>query len=262
MTQKMLIDADIIVYQAAASSEHIVEFDDDLHVLYSDAKEAKVILDERLSQFEEDTGIATDDMVFCFSDKKNFRKDILPSYKGNRKNTRKPIAYQPLKAFVEATYNCVSMPGLEGDDVIGILATDPSDNNDYIIWSIDKDLMQIPGKHWVMDEVSVIGEEEAHRFHMLQTLMGDTVDGYSGCPGIGVKRAEAILDISTDWQIVEDTYLAKGLTEREALIQARVARICRHEDYDFEKQEAKPWLPKPENPTTTTWDANTGSNGQ
>lgn len=262
MTQKMLIDADIIVYQAAAISERIVEFTDDLHVLYSDAKEAKVILDERISQFEEDTGIAADDMVFCFSDSKNFRKDILPTYKGNRKNTRKPIAYQPLKAFVEETYNCVAMPGLEGDDVIGILATDPADNNEYIVWSIDKDLMQIPGKHWVMDEVSVVVEEEAHRFHMLQTLMGDAVDGYSGCPGIGVKRANAILDISTDWQIVEDTYLAKGLTEKEALVQARVARICRHEDYDFEKHEVKLWLPKPENPTTTTSDENTGSNGQ
>jgi len=251
MTQKMLIDADIIVYQAAAICEHIVEFADELHVLYSDVKEAKVILDERLATFEEDTGIACDDMVFCFSDKKNFRKDVLPTYKGNRKETRKPMAYQPLKLWVEQDYNCVTMPGLEGDDVIGIMATDPSDNNDYIIWTIDKDLNQIPGKHWALDEVREIGEEEAHRFHMLQTLMGDATDGYSGCPGIGAKRADAILDISTDWNIVKETYEAKGLSEKEALIQARVARICRHSDYDFDKQEVILWRPYVENPTKT-----------
>lgn len=252
MTQKILIDADIIVYQAAAVCERIVEFDTDLHVLYSDVAEAKVVLDERLAQLEEDTGVANGDMVFCFSDKVNFRKGILPTYKGNRKNTRKPIAYSPLKTWVEETFDCVTMPGLEGDDVIGIMATDPGDNNDYIVWSIDKDLMQIPGKHWGLDEVKEVAAEDGDRFHLFQALMGDATDGYSGCPGIGAKRAEGILDLECSWDAVVRAYEAKGLTEDDALVQAQVARICQHSDYDFEKQEVIPWQPRSESPTGNT----------
>ena len=37
------------------------------------------------------------------------------------------------------------MEGLEADDVLGILATEPS-NEERIIVSIDKDLYQIPAK--------------------------------------------------------------------------------------------------------------------
>lgn len=242
MTQKMLIDADIIVYQAATACERIVEFDDEIHVLYSDVKEAKEVLKTRLWQFEEDTGIAIDDMVFCFSDKENFRKDVLPTYKNNRKNTRKPIAYAPLKAWVEEFFECVTMPRLEGDDVIGILATKRS-NKGCLIWSIDKDLRQIPGNHWGLDEVEKVTAEQGFRLHMLQTLMGDAVDGYSGCPTIGAKRADAILDLDVSWDIVKTTYEAKGLTEEDALVQARVAKILTANDYDFKKKEPILWHP-------------------
>jgi DNA polymerase-1 len=36
---------------------------------------------------------------------------------------------------------------------------------------------------------------------------------------------------------------SKGLTEEDALVQARVARICRASDYDFKTKEVKLWNP-------------------
>ena len=75
------------------------------------------------------------------------------------------------------------MDSLEADDVLGILATEPS-NEERIIVSIDKDLYQIPAKiskdGKTFEEIS---ENEANYWHMMQTLTGDSTDGYSGCPG-------------------------------------------------------------------------------
>lgn len=82
---------------------------------------------------------------------------------------------------------------------------------------------------------------------MYQTLVGDTVDGYSGCKGIGDKTARKILgevgehSLSEMWQAVINTYKSKGYTEDDALLNARMARILRAEDYDFKNKEVKLW---------------------
>jgi DNA polymerase-1 len=90
----------------------------------------------------------------------------------------------------------------------------------------------------------------------MQVLTGDTCDGYSGCPGIGKKKAEKILNEAIDsysgdfvtkeefiWSFIIPAYLSKGLSEEDALTQARVARILRKDDYDFKKGEVKLWSP-------------------
>ena len=82
---------------------------------------------------------------------------------------------------------------------------------------------------------------------MYQTLVGDTVDGYSGCKGIGDKTARKILgevgehSLSEMWQAVINTYKSKGYTEDDAFLNARMARILRAEDYDFKNKEVKLW---------------------
>jgi DNA polymerase-1 len=42
---------------------------------------------------------------------------------------------------------------------------------------------------------------------------------------------------------VVDAYLKAGLTEEDALMNARMARILRAEDWDFENNEVKLWTP-------------------
>jgi DNA polymerase-1 len=79
----------------------------------------------------------------------------------------------------------------------------------------------------------------------MQTLQGDSVDGYKGCPGIGPKKAEKILADSTDpWGDIVSAYMGKGLTEDDALVQAQVARICQHQNYNYDTAEVIPWTPE------------------
>src|SRR5690606_15306825 len=91
-----------------------------------------------------------------------------------------------------------------------------------------------------------VSEEEADRYFYMQVLTGDPTDGYSGCPGIGPKRAERLLDgvgLEDMWSVIVETYEAKGLTEEDALQQARVARILRKNDYDFKNKSPMLWAP-------------------
>ena len=45
------------------------------------------------------------------------------------------------------------------------------------------------------------------------------------------------------WQHVLKAYAKAGLSEEEALTQARVARICRSNDYDFKTKQVILWSP-------------------
>jgi DNA polymerase-1 len=82
---------------------------------------------------------------------------------------------------------------------------------------------------------------------MTQTLMGDNADGYKGCKGIGEKKAMDLLKDATTldemWEIVEKTYMKQGQMPLDALVNARVARILRHGDYNFKTNKVKLWTP-------------------
>jgi len=224
----LLIDADILCFQSCAAVEHeVIHEDDGTCILMSTLEDALSVFYDTLADLEEQVGFSGYN-VFCFSDKTNFRKEVWAGYKAHRKDTRKPLAYKWLVDYVKEKYDTRTMDTLEADDVLGILATrDPNS----VIWSPDKDLKQIPGKHLVDDEVVTITREEGDAFHMYQTLVGDTSDGYKGCPGIGPKKAEGI----TDWPTIVALFEKAGLNEREALIQARLARILRDSDYNDEQ---------------------------
>ena len=82
------------------------------------------------------------------------------------------------------------------------------------------------------------------KWHLIQSMAGDQTDGYAGVPGIGVKRAESLFkDQGYSWKTVVKAFEDKGLTEEDALINARLARILTVEDYDFEKREPILWTP-------------------
>ena len=77
-------------------------------------------------------------------------------------------------------------------------------------------------------------------------MAGDQTDGYSGCPSIGIKRATTIFENKGySWKAVIETFEEKGLTEEDALLNARLARILTADDYDFKRKEPIPWTPSP-----------------
>jgi len=240
MKRTLLIDGDIVAYRYSSTVEQEVDWGDDVWSLWSDAKEAKQLILQYLDHLVEAT--AADDFVFTFSDKDNFRKTIYPDYKHNRKGKRKPTCYKGIKTWIEAEYESIQMPNLEGDDVMGILATS-GQYEETVIVSEDKDMKTIPGLLWRAAEMEDISEEYADYYHLYQTLVGDATDGYKGCKGIGDKRATDILSKDPTWEAVVKAYEKAGQTEEEALVQARLARILRASDYNTQTKEPILWTP-------------------
>ena len=133
------------------------------------------------------------------------------------------------------------MPTLEADDAMGIYATLHADN---VICSPDKDMRQIPGKLYDLDEVKDVTPEEGKQWHYIQTLAGDQTDGYSGVPGIGVKRAIALFEEhGYNWSTIVQAFKEKDLDEDVALMNARLAKILTVDDYDLEQERPILWTP-------------------
>ncbi|MGL5935060.1 MAG: hypothetical protein ACRCZI_05505 [Cetobacterium sp.] len=256
-----LIDADILVYQTAVTSEKVVDWGDDLWTLHSDFHEAKDLLAQKIHQIKED--LKPDEMRFALSDPTGnyFRKAIYPKYKQNRKAVRKPLVWKSLRDYITTTYGSTVIPGLEGDDVLGIWATGPRATTDYqnrIIVSIDKDFKTIPCQYYNLTsrKTITVSFAEATYYHMFQTLTGDTADGYPGCPGIGPKTAERLLlqaidgdreggdwtfNESAAWDQIVGAYHKAKLGEGVALQMARCARILHAVDFDFTTKQPKLW---------------------
>lgn len=187
-----------------------------------------------------------DKHILCFTDRSttNFRKTLIdPSYKGNRKEVRKPLALPGLEAYAYKHYRTATYPSLEADDVIGILATK---HKNTIIYSEDKDLNQIPGLHFDGSELYRVTPEAGYEFFMSQVITGDPTDGYKGCPGAGAVAAKKLLSSNPPdkyWDAIVHLYDKAGLTEEDALTQARMARILTTELYDDKEGVIKLWSP-------------------
>lgn len=189
-------------------------------------------------------------IIACLTGRENFRKRILASYKHTRVGKAKPQCYGYVIREMENRFDTRLVPGLEGDDLLGILATTDK-YTDAVVVSIDKDMRGVPGYHLnplKEDKPVLVGLAEADYWWLTQTLTGDTSDGYTGLPKCGPKGALKALGAvpymaSALWPKVVAAYRAAGLTEDDALIQARVARILRRSDYDKTTKEIRLWHP-------------------
>ena len=93
---------------------------------------------------------------------------------------------------------------------------------------------------------------------MKQTLIGDSTDGYKGCPKIGPVKAGKLLDPLVDfwdmWEMVVQAFEDAGLDECSAIANAQMARILRAEDYRYIEKEFRIW-----HPMKPTWHPLVGS---
>lgn len=243
MRTLVLVDGDIIAYTAAAAVERTTLWDDDTLSITADLDEAKNAFDTVLAAGLKEVEDADAEVIMVFSPNGPvFRHGLWPTYKEGRK--RKPMAVAPLKEWASERFKTKVVPNLEADDVLGILATHPRNlSRRRVIVTGDKDLAQIPCnildiKRQTWTEVE---EEDADLTHLIQTLTGDTTDNYPGCPGIGAKRAPSIA--AGGWEAVVAAYEKAKLTEEDALLQARLARILRFTDYDHTNKEPLLWRP-------------------
>lgn len=248
-----LLDSDILAYEFASKSERKYPWDEGVESRIADPiEDVQTRLAAKVESLRKE--VKADAVIVCLSDQaRNFRKDVLPTYKGNRAGVIKPEHLFPLKDWLATSYRSFIRPGLEADDVMGILATHPTlVKGEKVIVSEDKDMGQIPGL-WFNPNKGMrrVTPEEGERLHWMQMLTGDTVDGYKGIPGVGPKKAAAILTAPNSeaygawscWQAVLAAYEARGYTEADALAQARVSKILQWTDYDYKRKEPILWNP-------------------
>ena len=242
--ETVLIDADITAFQVCSAAEVETEWHDDVWTLHSNFADVKRDFAEAIENIRDMTGAAK--VELAFTDTENFRKDVYAPYKSNRKNSRKPMHLMRVREWAFSQWECHQWPRLEGDDVLGIIATGDDSTG---IYSADKDMKTLPANLWSNDERFFWPNAEAIAdwWWMLQTLTGDPTDGYPGLPGIGKKRGADMLGepgerpLEDLWDQVVRAYEAKDLTQDDALAQARCARILRNTD--FEEGEIKLWTP-------------------
>ena len=186
---KLYLDADYIVYKACAAAESEIDWGADVIMVTSKFSDAYKNVMKDINNIVGEFGGFSEPILF-FSDIYNFRKQILASYKGHR-NRKEPCGYRRVINKLKEEFEVIIMESLEADDALGIYATKFPGN---VIVSPDKDMRQIPGLLYNMDERVTVNKADGAKWHLIQTLAGDQTDGYAGAPGIGVKRAEILFD--------------------------------------------------------------------
>jgi 5'-3' exonuclease len=175
---RALIDGDIVVYRGAASAN-----EDEQWI-------AQARADQMIQDILADTGATSYSVYLTGSG--NFRREIAPSYKANRPDSR-PKHWEAVREFLVTQHKAVVCNGFEADDQLGI--DQDKTHGATVICSIDKDLLQIPGKHYnfVKKVFQDVTYDEGIKALYIQSLVGDRSDNIFGVQGIGPVKAEKAL---------------------------------------------------------------------
>lgn len=173
----------------------------------------------------------------------NFRIELatVREYKGNRKDD-KPFHYQAIRDYLHNIWDAHVVHGHEADDEVSIQARGIKG---AVVATIDKDLDQIPGRHYdyAKQVHYTVSEFDAIRYFYVQALSGDSGDNIAGCFRIGPAGAEKLVDMWIEefdgdardlealesylWELVVDSY--HGSVGRET------AKLkCEYKDMDID----------------------------
>lgn len=234
---KLIIDFDSFIYKACYACETMVEIKPKVYVqAYS--------LDKGFEYFKNILDVALqntkcDDYVLCLSDWRNFRKEIVPTYKANRKNTKTPPFFDELKSMVYDSFIVKSRPYLEADDLCRVLYEE--DKKNCIIASIDKDMMSFPCKLYNPDKphlgIVEIDKRTAFKNFAKQLIMGDKTDGYEGIKGMGEARTTKLLGGLQTIDDIITLYLENGYSEEDFAKVYNQAYILGHVEVGPERLE-------------------------
>ncbi len=207
-----------------------------------------------------------DHLAVCFDkDGSKERRELFPEYKANRLETPDviresiPIIQEILKAM---HIPCISLSGLEADDIIGTLAQQ-AEKEGYSVYMVtpDKDFAQLVTDNIFMYRPARMGNgieiwgipEVQKRFGVERTeqvidylgMMGDAADNIPGLPGVGEKTAKKFLETYGSMEnLLANTHQLKGkMKERiEAnkelgLLSKQLATICTDCDVQFDAED-------------------------
>lgn len=194
-----------------------------------------------------------------------FRHDAYEKYKAQRQETPEDIrAAVPIIKEIIAAYNIkeLEVPYYEADDVIGTIAKKAEKENiDVYMMTPDKDYGQLTSDHVfmykpkfagsgfdVLDAKAIMEKYELSspdQMIDLLGLMGDASDNIPGCPGVGPKTAQKLLEeYGTIENLLEHTSEIKGALKqrlednKEQIIFSKfLATIKTDVPIDFNKDE-------------------------
>lgn len=148
-------------------------------------------------------------VVIFDAKRKNFRNEIYPAYKQNRKETPADLIPQfPLIRQAVETLNIpwLELEGYEADDLIATYTRIAHDKGWSVrIISADKDLTQLKRNGVIvydpMKKKEITDEDILKKFGVtpskivdVQSLMGDSIDNVPGATGIGPKTAAELIN--------------------------------------------------------------------
>lgn len=217
MTRLALIDGDVIRYQIGHATQRKIykvngqqffsmkevhEYDPSIPesccdvTIVKDIREAVFHTVEKfiLNILEESNA---DDCKVFLTGEGNYREEVatIRPYKGTRVSD-KPLNFKLIEKYLLHKYDTIIINGAEADDALGWYQMKTGHGPSTVICTIDKDLDCIPGLHynWKSGKRYKVTPEEADRFFYKQLITGDSVDNIEGCPGVGEKGVDKILE--------------------------------------------------------------------
>jgi 5'-3' exonuclease len=133
-------------------------------------------------------GTKVEEFHLFFTIGKNFRYDIYPEYKANRKNNEKPPFFNEVRDYLIKEYNGIHGYNLEADDLLVIYKNKYiAERTSYIVVSTDKDINNLFGLHYdIKNNLAVLVDTEfAEQYFWSSIITGDTADNIKGVPGKG-----------------------------------------------------------------------------
>lgn len=235
---KIILDADHITYRAAASCSptKAKPFQESL-------TDAIWRAESMVSQIFHD--LNSTDAEFYISGEGNWRYDIYPDYKANRRDIPKPMWLEEVREHLIIQYKAEIVNGKEVDDMCGIRLTQEGDN--AVCASLDKDMKTVPGNHyswetrgatWIKPAMrTLVSPYDALRNFYAQLITGDQADnipGFDGkmrstIPKFVQKLIDPLQEMQDEKEMYEychSVYVDKSILDRNA----QVLYIQRKED--------------------------------
>lgn len=197
MIEHVLVDGDIISYRCAASAEGETQ------------DVAEVRADELIRRIMNEVN-AIGHRVYLGGEG-NFRYQINPEYKANRKDQVRPRHLPAIREHLCRYWDARVTEGIEADDALGI---DQCASEGTCIASLDKDLRMIPGNHytweiqgtsstgkqWVKDaEFRFVSPLQGLQHLYYQAILGDPADNIFGYDGKARAKLPKFLYYKMDY---------------------------------------------------------------
>lgn len=176
-------------------------------------------------------------IIACDQGSSSYRKNLSPEYKQNRKDKQEQqtdaeraafeIFFEDFLATIQTietttTYPVLRFQGVEADDIAAYIVSQKSKLSTDDIWLIssdrDWDLLVQPDvsrfSYVTRKEVTLDNWNDHYEFNpedyiSIKCLTGDTGDNVAGVPGIGPKRAVALVnEFGSTWDIIASIPIA------------------------------------------------------